>query len=166
MHIEIQVATLKKDAKLSVCRKYRYSLWRVWDQSKSHVMFIGLNPSTADETADDPTLIRCMNYARSWGYGGVYMANLFAFRATDPEVMFAANNPIGKYNDRWLVELSQKAGLVVAAWGNSGSFMRRSNEVKQLLSNLHCLKMNKSGEPAHPLYQKTSLQPVLMVTAI
>jgi len=166
MHIEVQVATLKKDAKLSVCRKYRYSLWRIWDQSKSHVMFIGLNPSTADERADDPTLIRCMNYASSWGYGGVYMANLFAIRATDPKVMLAADDPIGRDNDRWLVDLSQKAGLVVAAWGNSGSFMGRSNEAKQLLSNLHCLKMNKSGEPVHPLYQKTSLQPVLMVTVI
>lgn len=90
------------------------------------------------------------------------MANLFAFRATDPEVMFSANDPIGQDNDRWLVDLSQKAGLVVAAWGNSGSFMGRSNEVKQLLSNLHCLKMNKSGEPAHPLYLKASLQPVLL----
>jgi hypothetical protein len=122
-------------------------------------MFIGLNPSTADEIEDDPTLIRCMNYAKSWGYGGVCMANLFAFRSTNPEVMLKANDPVGQDNDRWLVELSQKAGLVVAAWGNSGSFMGRSHQVKQLLSNLHCLKMNKSGEPAHPLYQKASLQP-------
>ena len=151
---------MKKDAKFSGCRKYRYFLWRVWDQSKSHVMFVGLNPSTADEIEDDHTLIRCMNYARSWGYGGVCMANLFAFRATEPEVMFAAHDPIGRDNDSWLIELSQKAAIVVAAWGNSGSFKGRSNEVKQLLSNLHCLKINKSGEPAHPLYQKASLQPV------
>jgi hypothetical protein len=162
MHLEILVVALKKDAKLSDCRKYRYSLWRIWDQSKSYVLFIGLNPSTADEIEDDPTLIRCMNYAKSWGYGGVCMANLFAFRSTDPKVMLKANDPVGQDNDRWLVELSQKAGLVVAAWGNSGSFMGRSHQVKQLLSNLHCLKMNKSGEPAHPLYQKASLQPASM----
>ena len=63
IHAHIQVATLKKNAKFSGCRTYRYALWRVWDQSNPYVMFIGLNPSTADETEDDPTVIRCMNYA-------------------------------------------------------------------------------------------------------
>jgi hypothetical protein len=163
IYLEILVVALKKDAKLSDCRKYRYALWRTWDQSKSHVVFIGLNPSTADELEDDPTLIRCMNYAKSWGYGGVCMANLFAFRSSDPKVMLNANDPVGQDNDWWLVKLSQNAGLVVAAWGNSGSFMGRSHQVKQLLvANLHCLKMNKSGEPVHPLYQKASLQPTPM----
>jgi hypothetical protein len=153
---------LKKDASLSECRKYRFALWRIWDESKSYVMFIGLNPSTADETEDDPTLTRCVNYAKLWGYGGVCMANLFSFRATDPANMLAAIDPVGEENDRWLIELSSKAGLVVAAWGNTGSYMERSQQVRQLLPNLHCLKMNKSGEPAHPLYQKSTLRPVPM----
>ena len=125
-------------------------------------MFIGLNPSTADETEDDPTVIRCIKYAKSWGYGGVCMANLFAFRATKPKVMRAANDPIGRDNDRWLVDLSQKTDLVVAAWGNHGGFLGRSNEVTQLIPNLHYLELNKSGEPAHPLYLKASLQPALL----
>ena len=123
-------------------------------------MFIGLNPSTADETKDDPTITRCINYAKAWGYGGVCMANLFSFRATKPKVMLDAADPVGKENDRWLVELSGKAGLVVAAWGNTGSYMRRSQQVRRILPNLHCLKLNKSGEPAHPLYLKASLRPM------
>jgi len=122
-------------------------------------MFIGLNPSTADETTDDPTLIRCMNFAKSWGYGGVCMANLFAYRATDPLEMKAASNPIGSQNNKWLTLLAKDAGLVVAAWGNDGVFLNRSKQVKRRLLSLQCLKMNKSGEPAHPLYQRSDVVP-------
>lgn len=123
-------------------------------------MFVGLNPSTADETTDDPTLTRCINYARSWGYGGVCMANLFALRATDPSDMKASNEPVGPENDKWLNELANEAALVVAAWGNDGSFLGRSRHVLELIPNLSCLKLNKSGEPAHPLYQPANLKPV------
>ena len=153
---------MKNTAKLSDCRAYRFALWRTWDDSKPHVMFVGLNPSTADETTDDPTLIRCINFAKSWGFGGVCMANIFAYRATEPSAMKAATDPIGSANNDWLVGLSNEAGLVVAAWGNDGSYLGRSEQVKQLLSNLHCLKLNKSGEPAHPLYQKADMKPVPM----
>lgn len=148
-----------KDAKLSKCRRYRYALWRRWDASQPYVMFIGLNPSVADEKEDDPTLRRCINFAKSWGYGGVCMANLFAFRATDPDVMLAAPDPVGKDNDKWLSKLAKDAGLVVAAWGNLGAHLNRSVIVKSSLTNLHCLKLNKSGEPAHPLYQPSSSKP-------
>lgn len=150
---------MKNTANLSKCRKYRFALWRTWDTSKPYVLFVGLNPSTADENTDDPTLIRCMNYAKSWGYGGVCMANLFAFRATQPEDMKSAADPIGSGNDKWLKKLSGDAGLVVAAWGNDGSFLGRSDQVRSLISDLHCLKINKSGEPAHPLYQRASALP-------
>ncbi|MDS1311455.1 DUF1643 domain-containing protein [Marinobacter xiaoshiensis] len=153
---------MKNTAKLSECRKYRFALWRTWDESKPYVMFVGLNPSTADETTDDPTLIRCVNYAKAWGFGGVCMANIFAFRATAPNDMKAAQDPIGSENNEWLIKLSGDAGLVVAAWGNDGSFLGRSDQVKGLLPNLHCLKLNKSGEPAHPLYQKADRKPVPM----
>lgn len=151
---------MRKDAKLSDCRKYRFALWRIWDDSKPHVMFIGLNPSTADEAEDDPTISRCISYAKSWGFGGVCMANLFSYRATEPAVMLTAEDPVGLENDQWLVKLASEAGLVVAAWGNIGGHMGRSQKVKLLLPGLHCLKVNKSGEPAHPLYQKGTLQPV------
>ena len=151
---------MKTDAKLSDCRKYRYALWRTWDASKPYVMIVGLNPSTADETEDDPTLIRCINFAKSWGYGGVCMANLFAFRATDPSDMKASSDPVGLENDIWLSNLSEDAGIIVAAWGNDGNHLGRASVVKAALPNLYCIKMNKSGEPAHPLYLKASLIPV------
>ncbi len=148
------------DAKFSDCRKYRFALWRNWDESKPYAMFIGLNPSTADEIKNDPTISRCINYAKSWDYGGLCMTNLFAFRATEPTDMMAAIDPIGVGNDEWLVKLAGNAGIVVAAWGNNGNYLNRSKQVVELLQNLHCLKMNKSGEPTHPLYQKSNLQPV------
>lgn len=153
---------MKNTAKLSDCRKYRYALWRTWDESKPYVLFIGLNPSTADEESDDSTLTRCINYAKEWGYGGVCMGNLFAFRATAPSVMKVSKDPVGHENNEWLIKLAKEAGLVIAAWGNDGSYLGRSKQVIELLPNLLCLKMNKSGEPAHPLYQKADLQPVPM----
>ncbi len=152
----------KNTAKLSRCRKYRYALWRTWDTQKPYVLFVGLNPSTADEHNDDPTLIRCMNFAKTWGYGGVCMANLFAFRATAPADMKAATDPIGKQNNVWLKKLAKEAGVVIAAWGNDGSYLSRSAEVKAMLPELHCLKHNKSGEPAHPLYQPATAKPILL----
>ena len=153
---------MKNSAELSDCRKYRYTLWRTWDDAKKSVMFIGLNPSTADEENDDPTLIRCMNFAKSWGYGSVCMTNLFAYRATDPNDMKGAVNPIGFNNNKWLSQMAKEVDLVIAAWGNDGSFLKRSNEVKALFPKLHCLKMNKSGEPAHPLYLQSKLKPILI----
>ncbi|MCP4431209.1 MAG: DUF1643 domain-containing protein [Gammaproteobacteria bacterium] len=151
---------MKKSAKLSRCRQYRYALWRSWDDTKPQVMFIGLNPSTADETNDDPTLIRCINFAKSWGYGSICTANLFAFRATQPQQMLSAADPVGKDNDRWLKRLSLDAALVVAAWGNDGVFQNRSVAVRKLIPHLHYLKLNRSGEPAHPLYLRKSLKPL------
>lgn len=127
-------------------------------------MFIGLNPSTADETEDDPTLRRCINYAKSWGYGGVCMTNLFAYRATEPSDMKNAKDPVGANNDKWLLKIAKDSSIVIAAWGNDGNFLNRSKSVVKKLPKLHCLKLNKSGEPAHPLYQKANLQPVRMDT--
>tara|TARA_B110000503_G_scaffold28995_1_gene46420 strand:- start:2250 stop:2651 length:402 start_codon:yes stop_codon:yes gene_type:complete len=125
-------------------------------------MFIGLNPSTADETTIDPTLTRCINYAKAWGYGGVCMANLFAYRATEPANMKASSNPIGVDNNAWLIKLATQAALVVAAWGNDGGYLGRSKQVVSLVPHLSCLKINKSGEPAHPLYQAAKLKPMAM----
>lgn len=88
------------------------------------------------------------------------MANLFAFRATEPADMKASDDPIGIENNKWLKKLAKDAVLVVAAWGNDGSYLERSEQVKEFLPNLYCLKLNKSGEPAHPLYQAAKLKPV------
>lgn len=154
---------MKTDANLSSCRKYRYALWRIWDESKPYAMFIGLNPSTADETENDPTINRCINYSKDWGYGGLCMANLFAFRATAPSDMMASNEPIGLDNDEWIKKLAEEAGVIVAAWGNDGSYLDRSKEVRKMIPGLMCLKINQSGEPAHPLYQPGTATPIKWV---
>lgn len=151
---------MKTDASLSDCRKYRYALWRIWDDSKPYAMFIGLNPSTADETENDPTINRCINYSKDWGYGGLCMANLFAFRATSPSDMMASDDPIGSDNDEWIIKLAKEAGVIVAAWGNDGSYLERSKEVQKMIPDLMCLKINKSGEPTHPLYQPGAARPI------
>ncbi|HGY1009434.1 TPA: DUF1643 domain-containing protein [Aeromonas salmonicida] len=156
----LQYPELASHAVLSECRCYRYALSRVWDSSKPYALFIGLNPSTADETEDDPTIRRCIGFSKSWGYGGLVMANLFAYRATDPDDMKVAAEPIGIANNDWLTELSNKAEVVVAAWGNHGAFKQRSSHVRGFLTELHYLKLNQSGEPAHPLYLKSTLTPI------
>ena len=157
---------MKKDAAFSPCRRYRYALWRTWDNTKPTALFIGLNPSTADEENDDPTLIRCMNFAKTWGYGGVCMTNLFAYRATKPKDLLARKRVIGKDNNDWLLKLADKAGVTIAAWGNDGHYQNRAEHVKHLIQPLHYLKMNKSGEPAHPLYLRAELKPTLWHNAV
>jgi hypothetical protein len=123
-------------------------------------MFVGLNPSTADEVDNDPTVTRCINYAQNWGYGGLIMSNLFAWRDTDPRAMKAAQEPIGPENDTWLARLAAEAGLVVAAWGVDGRHRGRGDQVARLLAGqLHYLKLTKDGHPSHPLYLKKTLKP-------
>lgn len=156
---------MRKAAHLSPCRAYRYSLWRQWaDNSKplpvSYAMFIGLNPSTADEKEDDPTIRRCIAFAKAWGYDGLCMTNLFAFRATQPHDMMAASDPVGDYNDTSLGIWSQGAGIVVAAWGTHGSFQGRDKIVRKMLPDLHYLRLTKDGHPGHPLYLPKTLMPL------
>ena len=155
---------MKKDAVFSSCKNYRYALWRIWDDSKPYAMFIGLNPTAADEKKDNPTIRRCMNFAKDWGYGGLCMTNLFAYLATIPANMMAADNPVGSENDAWLTELAKTAGVIIAAWGNDGAFLGRSRQVLKLITDVKCLKVNKSGEPAHPLYQPRSAMPVMLAS--
>jgi hypothetical protein len=148
-----------KSATLSDCRTYRYSLSRTWDNSKAYVLFIGLNPSTADENKDDPTIRRCIDYAKSWGFGGLKMVNLFAYRATLPSDLKKADFPIGVDNDKHIKELSSSASITIVAWSNDGSYLNRDKEVLELIKNPMCLNINKSGQPSHPLYQKKDLKP-------
>lgn len=160
-----------KDAIFSPCRKYRYALRRIFDQERFEkegaCTFICLNPSTADETTDDPTVRRCINYAREWGYPAFIMLNIFAFRATDPEEMKRQDEPVGIDNNKHIIDICKQSGIVVAAWSNHASHMNRGHEVELLLSHynieLHCLKINSSSRlPAHPLYLKKSLKPKLL----
>lgn len=144
----------------SPCRTYRYALWREWIGGQGYAMFVGLNPSTADETTDDPTIRRCIAFAKAWGYAGLCMTNLFAFRATDPVDMKAAADPVGPENDKHLLDLAAGAGVIVAAWGANGTHQGRAAEVRKLLPALHCLSLTKDGHPGHPLYLRKTLTPI------
>lgn len=142
-------------------REYRYRLRRTWDAAKPTVVFLMLNPSTADEEADDPTIRRCVNFAKDWGYGTLDVVNLFALRATDPSDLCEHQAPIGDENDAYLREVCEEAGLVVAAWGANGSLQDRAREVASLLdADLHALDTTKAGHPVHPLYQPSDAEPV------
>ena len=145
---------MNRTTTFSPCRQYRYTLWREWGLFKStkldYVMFIGLNPSTADETLNDPTIRRCIGYAKSWGYRSLCMTNLFAFRATDPKVMKQQDDPVGPDNNKHLLKCAKGAGVIVAAWGLHGAFMDRGQQVRALLPQLHCLRLTKGKHPEHP----------------
>lgn len=156
-------AGFERGADLSVCRKYRYLLWRHWRRGDpcDCVMFVGLNPSTADETNDDPTLRRCIGFAKAWGYAGLFMLNAYAFRATDPKDMLKAEDPVGPKNDDILREFGQQCGLVVACWG-SNILPGRAQELRRIIGRqIHCLGVNADGSPKHPLYLKSDTLPGL-----
>ena len=142
-------------------RRYRYRLWRRWDRSRPVVAFVMLNPSTADATRDDPTIRRCIGFARRWGYGGVEIVNLFAFRATDPRALRAAHDPEGPRNAAQVRRAASTAALVLAAWGADGAVGTRGAALERRLSpRLRCLGVTRSGAPRHPLYLRSSARPV------
>jgi len=167
-----------QETKFSPCRKYRYTLWREWqpefrfasitedpDATKDgFVMFIGLNPSTADEIQDDPTIRRCVDFAKSWGYTSMCMTNLFAYRATMPEEMKLQIEPIGAENDGTVKRLAREACLIVAAWGTHGKHMDRQERVKHWFASqniqMHHLGLNSDGTPKHPLYLRKTTEPL------
>jgi hypothetical protein len=166
----------QRKTEFSPCRKWRYTLWRSWaiedltgfeNSAETHaheyVQFIGLNPSTADEVKDDPTIRRCIGFAKAWGYGALCMTNIFAFRATDPEVMKLESDPVGMGNDTYILNCAKQAGIVVAAWGTHGSHNDREDWVKKMFFDcgikLHHLGLNSDGSPKHPLYLRKDLKP-------
>lgn len=140
---------------------YRYALWRSWDDALPRVAFLLLNPSTADAERDDPTIRRCIAYARQWGFGSLHVVNLFAYRATNPRDLLAAPDPVGPDNDAHLLEATRAATLTVAGWGLHGRHNGRAAAVRSLLSArpLHTLALTASGEPRHPLYLPAVLRP-------
>ena len=143
----------------STDRRYRYLLWRSWEGFDRLVLFVGLNPSTADEKLDDPTIRRCKAFAKSWSASGFVIANLFAYKATSPKVLLAESEPIGSENDKYLAYVSQIALRTVACWGNHGAHRDRASEVLPLLRKPEYLRLNQSGHPAHPLYLPSTLVP-------
>lgn len=157
---------ITKSATISPCELYRYDLWRIWDKSKDVCTIIGLNPSTADAEKDDATIRKCINYAHAWGYGSLCMLNLFAYRARQPQDMKDTTAPIGPENDAFLALAAQRPGIVIAAWGNHGTYYGRDAVVTRRMMEakpLHCLKRNENGTPAHPLYLPGNITPVLYI---
>lgn len=147
----------------SDCERYRYSLTRVWDGNGRRVMFVMLNPSTATEVQNDPTVERCERRARALGYGAFRVTNIFAWRDTDPRKMRAAVDPVGPANDAAILEGVDWADTVVAAWGTHGEHLNRGPQVEALLRGtgrpIHHLGLTQAGHPKHPLYIAYSQQP-------
>ena len=150
-----------RGADLSADRCYRYKLWRIWDDENPPALFIMLNPSTADANRDDPTIRRCIRYAQEWGYGGLLVGNLFAYRSAYPSTLRQVLDPAGPRNGRALAELQERAAITVAAWGGLGDLLGRAREVCGLLGPMHCLGVTLGGHPKHPLYLRKDepLQP-------
>jgi len=147
----------------SDCENYRYSLTRIWDDTAPRVLFVMLNPSTATEVQNDPTVERCERRARTLGYGSFCVCNIFAYRATDPKVMRAQANPVGPENDAAITDAAAWANDIVCAWGTHGAHLDRGANVESILRNqpkpLTHLGLSIAGHPKHPLYIGYKVQP-------
>lgn len=149
-----------RSAVISDDQRYRYRLTRYWDYHRPTLSFLMLNPSTADGEEDDMTIMKCVKYARRWGYGGLMVCNLYAWRATDPRGLLTAPDPVGPQNDQFLTLMFSMASAartaIVAAWGGNA----KPERVAQVLAlpgardHLYALAVNQDGSPKHPLYIK------------
>lgn len=150
-------------AAFSVCERYRYALWRVWNPDAPFWSFGMLNPSTADHLKLDPTLTRCASRAAAGGAGGMIIWNLFAWRATDPKDMKAAADPVGRSNDATIRRVVKLAAVNVAGWGVHGTHRDRERKVRFMLAGegakLHALAFTNDAQPRHPLYLGGDLKP-------
>lgn len=154
---------LLSDAVISDCGTYRYMLRRIWSDEKP-LGVIMLNPSTADMTTDDNTIRRCVNFAKSFGHGGILVANLFAYRATKPDELFTASDPVGPDNFKHVKTMLSQVECVLCAWGANGDFLGQGKKMADFVTMrnaLYCLGVNKNGSPKHPLYVKSSTKLIL-----
>lgn len=153
---------MKKDAVISPCEEYRYRLTRTWDDLLPSITFLMMNPSTADAAQDDATIRKCIGFAQRWGYGGIEVVNLFAYRSRDPKALLKIDNPIGPDNGAWLVLTLCDKEQVICAWGcedtlKKGSLKRRAmrqlHQAKLDLPQVKfmCLGLTQGGTPRHPL---------------
>lgn len=140
------------DAVISACGRFRYLLRRRWwSEGGPTLVWIMLNPSTADASRDDPTIRKCIGFSKAWGYGGLVVANLFALRSTDPRQLYKVADPIGPENDAALAALRDGFD-VVGAWGVNGAHLNRGAAVAAMFPRMQCLGVTKNGQPGHPLY--------------
>lgn len=153
---------VRSEAMFSACGRYRYSLARNWGGAP-RLGFVMLNPSTADERANDPTVARCQRRAREAGAGGLIVVNLFAWRATDPRALAKADDPVGPANDTAIIDCLAGTGHVICAWGNLGAWRGRAAAVGWALRatghELWHLGLTQQGEPRHPLYVGAAMMP-------
>lgn len=153
------------NAIFSADRVYRYRLERHWS-GEPPCTFVMLNPSTADETQNDPTIRRCIRFAQDWGYGSLIVVNIFGLRSTDPKALYKHPDPIGPENMTHIAEAIHNAAFTVCAWGSHGKVRNQGREVIRLLRQMnepiYVLKTTEAGEPGHPLYVKASQKPVLL----
>jgi len=152
------------DAVISDDGKYRYKLGRYWTRKDVPVVWIMLNPSSADAVENDPTIRRCISFAKRWGFGGIEVYNLFALRSRDPRSIERADDPVGPKNDYWLTAAARKGRTIIAAWGECQTALksRRAAEVMELLvrsggANPKSLGFTKTGDPRHPLYVRSDV---------
>ena len=155
---------------------YRYLLWRKWDSKGKTVSFIMLNPNSADAQINDPTITRCINFAKSWGYGRLEVVNMLAYRTSKPSLLKQAAEPIGRDNNRFILESVKRCDRIILAWGNHGVWRKQDLYILQLLENydyLYSLGITKQGCPRHPrraewlrasLTRLAALQPALRST--
>ncbi len=132
--------------------KYRYALWRVWSRTEKPFLFIGLNPSTANQCFDDPTITRLMARASRLGYSALLAGNLYAFVSSNPDRLLTVEDAIGPENDRYLEMMIGMAKLVLCAWGSFDVAKKRFGDVLSMIKNPCCLGKNSDGTPKHPLY--------------
>jgi len=149
------------DAIIDETGMYRYSLTRVWDKNGKKVTFILLNPSAADAYDDDPTVRKCIKFAKRWGYGSIEIVNLFALRATNCKDLLLNEDPVGRDNDKYILNAVKSADRVIVGWGNECNFSTRDREILLKIAkyNPYCLILNKTGKPRHPLYVKYDTKP-------
>jgi hypothetical protein len=156
---------LKTGAIISNCGMYRYLLWRKWSECGPELLYIMLNPSTADEHTDDPTIRRCIRWAVNHGYAGINVCNLFAYRATDPAQLKRVVNPVGPLNNQIIAKAALESTDIICARGGHGQYMNRDQEVclmlRKLGRDLKAFGLTKSGAPKHPLYLPGNVEAVL-----
>lgn len=141
---------------------YRYLLWREWDSTGDTVAFIMLNPSRADAKINDPTITRCIKFARSWGFSRLEVVNLFAYRTPHPSLLKQTVEPVGKDNDKYILATVRRSDKVILAWGERGSWREQDLYTLRLIQNythLYCLGMTKQSCPRHPLYLRSTTKP-------
>jgi len=154
---------LKSTAIFSEDKQYRYVLTRVWKEPSNPILWIMLNPSTADEYQLDPTLTRCLNFSQDWNFSEMIICNLFSLRSTNPKNLYSHKNPIGPENLKYILEESKRANMIMVGWGNHSNLdiNWRNNLLNSLNKSLYCLGRNKNGNPSYPLYKSSKLKPIL-----